>query len=346
MNRTPRKFGENLAHRNSTPQTPINNLKSHSLQQYLKSQTPTPSRNGNNGWGSNVNIRNINFRPSILNEMLTSPSQLPEVNDDDNDNTIGSQNYNATQGITNNSGTKSYNNHDLQSQEKRKKQKREKSMGLLIKQLRAIRSQDSGNWVRLRSGNYLFGSKDINDPRNRADIFIDVSILNDVPENVKVTTASLGTNDGCILFLLAYVHNKVHKVNEKHQYDFSGRRMKRKYDRVNQSPRRTSSKESAPLNQSIDVASYEGGKFTPYFAQICFNLNTLREQNICKGTKLRIYDCITIPSFRDPDSTQDEHDRSISFSSRMPTVVCTKLCEPYPDFLPPLSEVPPLFGKN
>ena len=60
------------------------------------------------------------------------------------------------------------------------------------------------------------------------------------------------------------------------------------------------------------------------FAWVILDYDTINEKRVGRGTQLRIYDPSLIPSPEDLPST----------------IACTKVCEPYPTDLPPLSSVP------
>ena len=60
------------------------------------------------------------------------------------------------------------------------------------------------------------------------------------------------------------------------------------------------------------------------FAWIILDYDTVNEKRVARGTQLRIYDPMVIPS--------DE--------ALLSTIACTKVCERYPADMPPLSAVP------
>jgi hypothetical protein len=72
------------------------------------------------------------------------------------------------------------------------------------------------------------------------------------------------------------------------------------------------------------------------FAWLCFTFETAREQKLCQGSQLRIYNAVSVPT-KTPiqiDGLGEEHvmkDRTCN-----QTVICTQLCESYPKSLPKL----------
>lgn len=75
------------------------------------------------------------------------------------------------------------------------------------------------------------------------------------------------------------------------------------------------------------------------FAWLSFTYDTAREQNVCKGSKLRIYNTVCVPS-SSRIQIEGFGDGTL-VESRLcdQTVLCTQLCEPYPELLPQLPDV-------
>jgi len=81
----------------------------------------------------------------------------------------------------------------------------------------------------------------------------------------------------------------------------------------------------------------EGGRF----AWLSFTYDTAREQNIRKGSQLRVYNTVTVPSSSAIQiEGYGEGDSKVADRCCNQTVLCTQLCEPYPASLPAL---PPVF---
>ena len=66
------------------------------------------------------------------------------------------------------------------------------------------------------------------------------------------------------------------------------------------------------------------------FAWVILDYDTINEKRVGRGTQLRIYDPMLIPSPED----------------LLSTIACTKVCELYPTDLPPLSPVPKCNGAS
>lgn len=231
--------------------------------------------------------------------------------------------------------------------------------GTLMKQFRSIRNHISANCIRLRSGSYSFGNSDINDPRNRAKLYIDISIINIESTPVPFTHGFMESNNGVFSMFLAYVHNLNQRDDKKKNWSNMAVSSKLKGGEVK---RRTNplSKSVEPLHNQQNLESralhldhgygrsttnvYSSGKkkFNPHFAWICFSASTLHEQKIKKNSRLRIYDCVIINNTSLRHIPYDEKEAQVLHPDLLPTIVCTKLCEAYPSSLPPLKQVPPL----
>ena len=219
--------------------------------------------------------------------------------------------------------------------------------GPLSKRLKFIKSQLSGDWVRLRSGSYSFGSKDINDPRNRANMFIDVTVLSDCKKVIHAN--DMMKNIGNNVLLLGYIHKETKRNNFRVLHND-----KNKKDILHQlhltqtldtCPTPSNSTHVNPRNHSEQPSirhssNMDNDQYSSCFAWFYFNKNTLQEQKINAGAKLRLYNCIIMPSKKKKKSNVNVQEKLIVESSSLPIVVCTTLCEPYPATLPPLSKIP------
>jgi hypothetical protein len=90
------------------------------------------------------------------------------------------------------------------------------------------------------------------------------------------------------------------------------------------------------IKSSDNEAGTIGAQKSACFAWLSFTFETAREQRLFQGSQLRIYNAISVPT-KNPiqiDGLGEEHfvkDRTCN-----QTVVCTQLCESYPDCLPTL----------
>jgi len=75
------------------------------------------------------------------------------------------------------------------------------------------------------------------------------------------------------------------------------------------------------------------------FAWLGFTYATAREQNVRKGSKLRIYNTVSIPSSSAIQIDGYGEDSVVMDRCCDQTILCTQLCEPYPDSLPALPDV-------
>lgn len=76
------------------------------------------------------------------------------------------------------------------------------------------------------------------------------------------------------------------------------------------------------------------------FAWITFTYDTAREQNVRKGSKLRIYNTVAIPSSSSIQVRGFGIENDATVEQRCDhTILCTQLCEAYPDTLPALPDV-------
>lgn len=191
-----------------------------------------------------------------------------------------------------------------------------KSQGPLLRLLHSIRRSIDADSARLQSGMFPYHSGDdtridVNDPRNRAETIMDLTIVGDNPKPF--------INDESKVVVLGYVH----------EY-FRNKGM----IRTVQMPIRWGKIRNiaAPNNTAIhdDCESKDDkedlGLFNdPAFVWICFTRENYHELSIGSGKQLRLYNPIVLESFG-----------SNSFS----IVVGTRLCEARPMGLPQLPKVP------
>lgn len=90
------------------------------------------------------------------------------------------------------------------------------------------------------------------------------------------------------------------------------------------------------LPSSDNDAGLVGTPKSAGFAWLSFTYETAREQKLCQGSRLRIYNALSVLS-KAPiqvDGLEEEHEvKDITCNQ---TVICTQLCESYPDSLPTL----------
>lgn len=85
----------------------------------------------------------------------------------------------------------------------------------------------------------------------------------------------------------------------------------------------------------IENVAVESGRF----AWISFTYDTAREQNVRKGSTLRIYNTISVPCSTLTQIEGYGADSVVENRCCDQTVLCTQLCEQYPDSLPKLPDV-------
>lgn len=220
--------------------------------------------------------------------------------------------------------------------------------GSLMKQLRSMRNKDSANCVRLRSGSYSFGSNDLNDPRNRAEISIDVSILSGGSTSVSYVPDFIKSDNGVFSIFLGYVHNLYQRSQKNHLKNLPVERTTK--DSLHQTGNLVQDLNTHTLKkdtQSEPGQLFPGARgekdFHPHFAWICFSSSTVSEQNIKKNSPLRLYDCVFVQAFHSRETIPDGLQEKNLKLKKLPTIICTRLCEEYHVSLPPLQMIPSIF---
>ena len=174
----------------------------------------------------------------------------------------------------------------------KRKQSKKLKAGPLMRRLRALRSAVEDDTIRFKSGVYPFAQTanrrfDLNDPRNRATSYMDVSIVRDPvswDEHERKITA------------LCFIHNS----------------------------------ENVSTSADDNTADEESRRF----AWISFHYDTAREQNICKGSMLRMYNTVSVPSSEPMQIDGLGEECIVDDRCCDKTILCTRLCEPYPGFSP------------
>jgi hypothetical protein len=90
---------------------------------------------------------------------------------------------------------------------------------------------------------------------------------------------------------------------------------------------------------SDNDASIIGAQKSACFAWFCFTFETAREQKLCKGSQLRIYNAISLPSKTAIQIDGLGEDHVVKDRICNQTIICTQLCESYPDSLPNLPSI-------
>jgi hypothetical protein len=131
--------------------------------------------------------------------------------------------------------------------------------GALSRRLKVIRDAVKGDSVRFQCGQYPFSAKaafDMNDPRNRAKSYMDVTVMKDSCPWAKDSSQRLT--------VLAFVHT--HELT---------------------TTTTTQAQQVAAVDAAFDPKNC--------LAWLCFSFETAREQNLSLGSELRIYNAVAIP---------------------------------------------------
>lgn len=204
-----------------------------------------------------------------------------------------------------------------------KKGSRKIKSGPIAGQLRSVRGFIDANCARLQSGSYTFSlkQKDVNDPRNRADLAVNVSIIESL------------TRTGSHFKALGYVHGIEYndKLNRRGMSSLnSGSPLVYPRDGPTGDHQTENIEESFRMSQCA---------LCPCFALIAFNSETIGLNRIEQGSQLRIYDAVLVPTI--PSECSLNH---TCFGSVLVAVnlICTQICEIYPASLPSLA-CPPIY---
>lgn len=138
--------------------------------------------------------------------------------------------------------------------------------GPLSKRLKVLRDAVKGDSVRFQCGQYPFSAKvafDMNDPRNRAKSYMDVTVMADSCPWAKDSSQRLT--------VLAYIHTHEPTTTT------------------------TQTQQAAAVDAAFDCKKC--------MAWLCFSFETAREQNLRIGSELRIYNAVVIPVASKIDAT-------------------------------------------
>mmetsp|Transcript_25498 Transcript_25498/g.39142 ORF Transcript_25498/g.39142 Transcript_25498/m.39142 type:complete len:291 (+) Transcript_25498:722-1594(+) len=180
-----------------------------------------------------------------------------------------------------------------------------RTSGPLTKELREIRGSSHGDSVRLQSGSYPFQNDAFWGGGHVSDPRGRASSFMDV--TILSSEPQKWENDDKRVTLLCFVHSRSTKDDD-------------------------SSRPEPSSNVSF-----------PQMAEICFTIETVREQRVRRGAQLRIYDAIIVPSIRPPHVHNEASDSISGSSNSVPLILSTELCEPYPsqhlDDLPTIESI-------
>ena len=171
--------------------------------------------------------------------------------------------------------------------------------GPLMRRLRALRSAVDGDRVRFQSGMYPFGQS----ASRRFDLSDPRNCATSYMD-VSIVSEPLSWEENERVTVLGFIH-----ANEK-------------------------------LSGSNRDACLVGNQINACFAWLTFTYETAREQKLCQGSQLRIYNAISVPT-KDPIQVDGLGEEQVMVEDRTcnQTVICTQLCEPYPDSLPTLPSI-------
>lgn len=189
-----------------------------------------------------------------------------------------------------------------------------KSQGALSRLHQSIRTSIDADKARLQSGIFPVPSDtdkrmDVNDPRNRAETIMDITIVK--PKPIPFV------NDTSKAFLLGYVHSHTNNYNKIKTIQLPSK--------GGRSRNFASLRRDDEINSHKDIDNQNITMNTPALAWVCFTHDTLTEISLIQGKQLRVYNAIVLKSENHLD---------------IPVVLGTRLCETFPNELPTLSAVP------
>lgn len=237
-------------------------------------------------------------------------------------------------------------------------QRRKKKIGPLSRMLQSIRGSIEADWVRF--GTYPYRpqaerKRDVNDPRNRAESFMDVTILGQPverrPGNSTSATGTALNSSSNANYMYTYTPDKVVIKGLIHSFVRNESRMKsgrvprraKRFRFIASPDLAASAGEVNPTDDSdtnqkdlVSPDTLQVLETTPSYAWLCFTRETFAELGIDDGFQLRVYNARTI----------DISSFSASKEKTYPFVACTRLCEVYPKDLPTLQAHDPLHANN
>ena len=263
--------------------------------------------NADNKWQENANVRDADFAPAFISSEKTilSDNGIEPAHCGENGLLAAHVSQKSQPSFLTPAKMKSTS---LVSHCTTTGKKKRKAVGPLVKQLISIRGSIGGDYLRLNSS-FQGSSKhrmDVSDPRNRAETFMDVTIMN-LPHpwmNDKLVT------------VLGYVHTFVRHNSGKALHLNFGHSLESNSD-TQFLPTHTLREENEDEKE-------------PHFSWICFTCNTHQEHTILPKTQLRIYNPVIVPN-------NFANGTSCRFLS---LVLCTQLYELYPKGMTDLPDVP------
>lgn len=207
------------------------------------------------------------------------------------------------------------------------RKRRKKQVGNLTKLLHSIGNSIESDWVRFQSGSYPYRDlndrqMDFNDPRNRAETVLDITVLG-------YPVPFISHSDK--VAVLACVHSYSTNVSKGRVTNIQSTKRTGRFRHTTSSGMAVTqcslaSIERDKLRSREDQHHHDVDEYSSYVPRnvwLCFTRETITEHSINVGTELRIYNTIIF---------------NVSLSSKqLPVVLCTRLCEPCPKKLPPMS---------
>jgi hypothetical protein len=249
----------------------------------------------------------ISFAPHFFHTKKSNPSVAQQEDDIESSQRPSAPAYQTPRILqrfnqnVNNAAYSAGSSNGSDPKRKRKQQSGKKlKAGPLMKRLRSLRSAVNGDTIRFQSGMYPFAQS----ANKRFD-------LSD-PRNraasyvdVSIVGEPVPWDEHDRITALGFIHKSAKVTTKGSTSDFAGRLI--------------------------------GGS---RFAWISFTYETAREQNVRKGSKLRIYNTVSIPSSSTIQVRGFSVENDATIEQRCEhTILCTQLCETYPDSLPALPDV-------
>ena len=248
------------------------------------------------------------FGPSFLNNKRRKTARKEAIINDDSDNDICEES--KEKGIPCQKAqcpeppARSLNSHSNTPSNRKKV----KLNGSLMKLLSHARRNTEADWVRFQSGSFPFREEtkrqiDINDPRNRADSFMDITII-------RVGTHVPTRPNQIMVYGFVHCWLKNDKYIQRRAIIASRKGQSRGPESIGAISHMS---KTMMMQQVFDK---------PKNAWFSFNQETIRENGIRQGAQIRLYNAIAL--------------QMPTIGDGLPLVLCTRLCEPYSQELPPL----------
>ena len=205
---------------------------------------------------------------------------------------------------------------------KKSARKSKKNKGPFSRMLHSIRASSEADRARFHSGNYPYRQPDkrrhdVNDPRNRAETIMDMTVISH--------PAPIGSGESASI--VAYVHQHVKNDTKIQTMRMPGR--SRRFRHVASELRSDDADADAGIDTNDDDNDSSSLMETEGYALVCFTRDLFVDLAIEVGSKIRIYNAQIINREVVSSGSEEMQGR--------PVVVCTNLCEVYPSELPPLS---------